>query len=79
MEHEEDIVTVYRTDRLWEAAMVQMWLEDEGMECAIVGQHLAQVFPLWNVTPIEVQVLARDRERALEIITEHETQEPCEP
>jgi len=59
--------------------MVRMWLEDEGLECAIVGQQLAQIFPLWNVAPIEVQVLGKDRERALEIIAEHETGEPDVP
>jgi len=72
MSDEEDLVTVYRAAARWEAELVKMHLENEGIPCVLVDQALRFLYPMDSLTSVKVQVFRRDEEEALRIIAEHE-------
>ncbi len=72
-----DMATVFRSNQFTEAWLVKELLNQHGIPARVSGQYLAGglgELPLDQ--PVQVMVVAEDRDRAMEILQDHWYEKP---
>ncbi len=69
MADDEELVTVYETDRQVDVAIVKIALQDADIRFVAVNDVISTVYPIDGMAVVGFQVLRRDAERARDTLT----------
>lgn len=64
------LVTIAHFTNTFDVELAKVTLENEGIECVIIGDYLNMVQPYIQANAIQLQVFEADARRALEVLAE---------
>ncbi len=67
----EKLVTAAKFDNSFDADIAKQILENAGIKCVISGENFANVYPVPGLAKVELLVLEKDKEKAIEILDEN--------